>query len=83
MDVRVDRELQSSDIYVQALGEDERQADVLAGLHSAAGFIRRRIAKVLTTRSVPQLHFHWDPTLARSERITELLDGLTYADEEE
>lgn len=75
-DVRIDRELQYADIYVNALGEDDREKEIMAALEKATGFMRRDLAQRMSLRTVPQLHFHWDPTLARAERISELLDSL-------
>ncbi|MGH2537662.1 MAG: 30S ribosome-binding factor RbfA [Candidatus Promineifilaceae bacterium] len=75
-DVTVDRELQVADIYVQALGDDSRQADVTAALQGASGYLRRELAGRLRLRTVPQLRFHWDPSLAQAERISRLLDSL-------
>lgn len=75
-EVRIDRELQYADIYVNALGDDSREAEIIAALVRATGFLRRELAARLALRTVPQLHFHWDPTLAHVERISELLDSL-------
>lgn len=75
-EVTIDRELQYADVYVHALGEDERQADVMAALESATGFLRRELADTLRMRTTPYLRFHWDPMLARAEHINQLLDGL-------
>jgi ribosome-binding factor A len=83
MDVRVDRELQYADVYVHALGEEEREEEVLEGLKSASGFVRHRVAQALNTRSVPQMHFHWDPSVAHADRMHQLLDELVVPDEEE
>jgi ribosome-binding factor A len=74
--VRIDRELQYADIYVNALGDDSREEEIMAALERASGFMRRDLAQKLSLRTVPQLHFHWDPTLAHAERISELLDNL-------
>ena len=75
-DVRIDRELQYADIYVNALGDDSREKEILAGLVRATGFMRKELASRLSLRTVPQLHFHWDATLAHAERISEVLDSL-------
>lgn len=75
-DVTIDRELQYADIYVNALGEEERQNEVMSALEGATGFFRRELATSLANRTVPHLHFHWDPTLARAERISQILDEL-------
>lgn len=75
-EVRIDRELQYADVYVNALGDESREKDVMAGLLHATGFLRREVAGHLNLRHAPVLHFHWDPALARAEYINELLDSL-------
>ena len=75
-EVKIDRELQYADIYVNALGDESREEEVMAALKGATGYFRRDLASRLTLRTVPKLHFHWDPTLARAEQISQLLDSL-------
>jgi ribosome-binding factor A len=75
-EVVVDRELQYADVYVNALGDDDRRDEVMAGLDSAAGFLRREVAQSLDLRSAPVIRFHWDPRLRFVEEVDSLLDGL-------
>jgi ribosome-binding factor A len=75
-DVTIDRELQYADVYINALGDESREDEVMAALEGATGYLRRELASRLTLRTVPILHFHWDPTLAHAERINQLLDSL-------
>ncbi|MFQ5401001.1 MAG: 30S ribosome-binding factor RbfA [Anaerolineae bacterium] len=75
-DVVVDRELQYADVYLIALGDESRQNEVMAALAKASGFLRRELAGRIRLRTVPQLHFHWDPTLAQAEQINQILDDL-------
>ena len=44
---------QHANIYVHALGEDEREPEVMAGLEHANGYIRREVARKLQLRSAP------------------------------
>lgn len=81
--VTIDRELQYADIYVHALAEDEREPEVMDALQKASGFLRRELGKTLRLRLVPNLHFHWDPSLAHADHINQLLDDLEIPDEEE
>lgn len=81
-DVKIDRELSYADIYVHALGEDERQSEVIEALEKASRFLRREVAKSLTTRHIPVLRFHWDELLASSENIDQLLANLVIPDDE-
>lgn len=72
-DVKIDREFEYADVYVHAMDD---QAEVMAGLARASGFLRRELAQRVRLRNVPVLHFHWDLTVERAERIDELLDTL-------
>ena len=81
--VTIDRELLYADVYVHALGEDEREEEVMEALTKAAGYLRRELGKSLRLRSVPNLHFHWDPSLAHADHINELLDNLSIPPPEE
>lgn len=72
-DVKVDKELAFADIFVSAVEGSERSRDVLAGLESASGFIRRRLAAQVELRVFPQLRFHWDPTPENADRIEKVL----------
>lgn len=80
-DVRVDRELAYANIFVSALEGVERSEEILAGFHSASGYIRRRLAQSLDLRSFPQLRFNWDPVPENADRIDKLLASL-HDDEE-
>lgn len=75
-DVKVDRELAFADVFVSALEGSERSKDVLAGLQSASGFIRRSLAARVEVRAFPHLRFHWDVTPENADHIEKLLAGL-------
>jgi ribosome-binding factor A len=72
-DVKVDRELAYADIYVSAVEGLSRSKDVLAGLESASGFIRRTLASRMELRAFPRLRFHWDVTPENADRIEKKL----------
>lgn len=74
--VLIDRELQHANIYVNALGDDDREAEVIAGLESASGYLRGQIAQRIDLRTAPFVHFHWDPRLRYIDEVNELLDSL-------
>ena len=75
-EVRLDPELMFADVYVNALGDEARQAEVLDGLRRANGFLRRETGKRVRLRNTPELHFHWDKTLDYGERINQMIDSL-------
>jgi ribosome-binding factor A len=63
-------------VIVSVPGEESDKTRALEGLQSAAGFLRSRAARALTTRSVPELHFELDRGLEHAARISELLNDI-------
>ena len=81
--VLIDRELQHANVYVNALGDESRQKEVMRALVKAGGFFRYELAQRMSLRTVPELHFHWDPTLAYAEEVDQILAGLDILPEDE
>ncbi|MBZ0281192.1 MAG: 30S ribosome-binding factor RbfA [Anaerolineae bacterium] len=75
-DVRIDNELMFANVYINALGDESREQQVLIGLERAKGFLRREVAKRVRLRNAPELRFHWDTTLEHGERINRILSTL-------
>ena len=75
-DIKVDRELAYADVYVSAIEGVSRAADVLAGLESASGFLRRNLASRVELRAFPRLRFHWDVTPENADHIEKVLAKL-------
>jgi ribosome-binding factor A len=82
-DVTIDRELQYADIYVHSLGDDSREDEIMQALSKAAGYFRHELSQRMSTRTTPQLHFHWDASLAHVDEVNRILNQLTIPDEEE
>lgn len=75
-EVDLDQELQYARVYVNALGDESRRDQVMAGLERAKGFLRREVGKRVRLRKTPELEFKWDATLAEGDRIERLLAQL-------
>ena len=75
-DARVDRELAYADIYVSAVEGKGRSTEVLAGLESASGFLRRALAARVELRTFPRLRFHWDPTPENADHMEKLFKQM-------
>jgi ribosome-binding factor A len=75
-DVKVDKELAWADVYVSAVEGATRSTEILAGLESASGFLRRALAARVEVRAFPRLRFHWDPTPENADHIERLLAEL-------
>jgi len=73
---KVDRELSYAEIYVSAVEGVSRSKEVLQGLESASGFIRKVLSERVELRSFPRLRFHWDVTPERADRIEQLLAAI-------
>lgn len=74
--VKIDRELTHANVYVSAIEGTARSAEILAGLESASGFLRRELSARVEVRAFPKLLFHWDPTPENADHIEKLLAGL-------
>jgi len=74
--VKLDVEMQYATIQVNALGDESRQDEVMAGLERAKGFLRREVSKRLKIRNAPELSFKWDESLEYGEHMHQLLKKL-------
>lgn len=72
-DVKVDKELAFADVYVSAVEGVARSPEILAGLESASGYLRKILASRIELRVFPRLRFHWDPTPEHADHIEKLL----------
>ncbi len=75
-EVRLDAELEYADVYVNALGDETRQKEVMRGLSRANSFLRRELGPRVRLRRVPALHFHWDLTLQHSDEIERVFNRI-------
>ncbi|CAN5298770.1 MAG: 30S ribosome-binding factor RbfA [Gemmatimonadetes bacterium] len=71
--VETSPELDHARVYISTLGEDDEKQEILAGLQSAAGFLRGQLGRRLHLRRIPELHFAIDRVLEGAQRIETLL----------
>jgi len=71
-DVEVSCDLAHAKVFVTAL-LPERSAEAVAALREMARDIRMELARRVKLRHVPELHFHYDDSVDRGERIDALL----------
>ncbi|MBR3420752.1 MAG: 30S ribosome-binding factor RbfA [Ruminococcus sp.] len=69
-------DMSSCKIYVSSLDGMERTKESVAGLKSAAGFIRRELFHRLKMRKSPELTFVADNSIERSAEISKKLGDL-------
>ena len=74
--VTVTPDLQHARIHYTALGDDKARASTAKALGRAAAFLRRQIGSRLRLRRVPELEFFYDESIARHDRIEQILQEL-------
>ena len=74
--VAVSADLQHATVAVTTLGDDAEQAEALAGLTSAAGFLRRSLARRLALKRTPDLTFVADTAVREGDSVLVLLDRI-------
>lgn len=76
--VRVDTtaDLRYAKVYISVLGDERREAEVLKGLRSASGYLRREIGARVQLRYTPELQFVLDDSIRRGAHIIDLLHQI-------
>lgn len=75
--VKVAPDLSTAAVFWSPLEAQTADLEGMAeGLTSAAGFLRRRLAKELSLRRTPELRFRHDPSLERGAQMLDLLREL-------
>jgi ribosome-binding factor A len=72
-DVQTSPDLRTSKVFVSVLGNESDRDGALEGLKSAHGFLQSRMASELRMKRTPTLTFHYDDSIERGARLTELL----------
>jgi len=63
-------------VLVSVMGTDEERAESIAGLESAAGYVRRTITQRLRLRRSPEIVFALDRGAEEAARIEDLLGKI-------
>jgi ribosome-binding factor A len=71
-DVEVTRDLAHAKVFVTAL-QPERSLEAMKALKAIAPELRYALGRSMKLRHVPELHFHYDDSVDRGERINNLL----------
>src|SRR6202012_4786452 len=71
--VKTSPDLRHARVYVSVLGSEPERAASMDGLRSAHGFLQRRLADELSVKHTPSLSFHYDDSVDRGMRISELI----------
>lgn len=74
--VEVAPDLKTCKAWISVLGDEKAQADTLAGLKSAEGYIRNQLARTINLRNTPQITFIMDQSIAYGVNISKLIDEV-------
>jgi len=69
-------------VYVSIHAEEVERKRTLEGLHAAATFLQREVARNLRLRHTPHLRFVYDESVERGDRIERLLKEAKAQDAE-
>ncbi len=78
--VVVTRDLSHAKVHVSVLGSDEQSDASVKVLNNAAGFLRHKLGKLLHIRTIPELRFYLDRSLAEGARMGALINKAIASD---
>lgn len=67
-------------IFFTTLGNEAQMESCRHGLNSASGYLRMQLAKRLTIRTVPALHFEIDRSIENGVRLSRLISDAVADD---
>jgi ribosome-binding factor A len=74
--VKVSADLMVARIYYTVLGDARAKKEAARALERASPFLRRQVAARLRLRRAPELAFEYDESVARGERIEQLIQEI-------
>ena len=74
--VEVAPDLKTCKAWISVLGDETAQADTLAGLESAEGYIRSLLAKKINLRNTPKITFILDQSIAYGVNMSKKIDEV-------
>lgn len=80
--VEVAPDLKTCKAWISVLGDERAQADTLAGLRSAEGYIRSLLAKKINLRNTPQVTFIQDQSIAYGVDMSKKIDEVMNREQE-
>lgn len=81
--VRISPDLQHGRVLVSVLGSKEEQSDTMAGLRSAAPYLRGELGRQMRMKYLPELIFELDTGAEEAERVETLLHRIEHEERPE
>ena len=74
--VEVAPDLKTCKAFISVLGDEQAKADTMEGLKSAAGFIRRELARTVNLRNTPEIRFIMDESIEYGMKMDKLIKEI-------
>lgn len=74
--VETTADLKYAKVYISVLDKSDA-GEVLKGLKSASGYLRRELGRALSLRATPELTFLGDDSMAKGAHILEIIEGFS------
>ena len=74
--VKVSPDLQLARVYYTTMGDEQAQRETAKALKRATPFLRRQLGQRIRLRRVPEVAFFYDESIARGDRIEQILQEL-------
>ena len=81
--VEVAPDLKSCKAWISVLGGEETREATLQGLRSAEGFIKRKLAQIVTLRNTPDITFVMDQSIEYGVNMSHKIDEVIAREEQE
>ncbi|WP_018989820.1 30S ribosome-binding factor RbfA [Aromatoleum toluclasticum] len=80
-DVEITPDYAHAKVFFTSMRGEEGLDEILIGLRRASGFLRRELGKRVRIHTLPELHFHYDPSVERGNRMSKLIDQVVREDD--
>lgn len=80
-DVEITPDYAHAKVYFTSMNGTDGLDEILQGLRRASGFLRRELRQRVRIHTTPELHFHYDPSVAEGSRMSRLIEDVVRDDE--
>jgi ribosome-binding factor A len=91
--VDVSPDLGNANIFITVLGNnmldsddetaiEKAKAELVSELNEKKGRFRQELSSMLTSRGVPHIEFHYDESIERAQRLTDIINSVSHSDDE-
>ncbi len=74
--VIMSRDLKTAKIFLSFLGNKEPAEECISKINARKGLIRMHLSSKIYLRSMPELYFYYDDSLAYADKINELIGKI-------